>query len=180
VGLAAAGRADGDLVRATARLTLPARQRSWRPGRARRSYGRWTPGICQICARHIEEDPDRAASTVARRDHVDGRKGAIRGGSRISPDYPNVLGYARHMVDRSGGSDSDTAAGLSWNQADRRAYIRIAALLRERITTGELAGGQATPSITRLCADHGVARQTAAHALRVLQDANLGCTHLPG
>jgi DNA-binding GntR family transcriptional regulator len=77
------------------------------------------------------------------------------------------------MLDRSGGSDSDTAAGLSWNQADPRAYIRIAALLRERITTGELAGGQATPSITRLCADHGVARQTAAHALRVLQDAKL-------
>ena len=30
-----------------------------------------------------------------------------------------------------------------------------------------------TPSITRLCADHGVARQTAAHALHVLQDAGL-------
>src|SRR5271166_6338815 len=37
----------------------------------------------------------------------------------------------------------------------------------------ELAPGHATPSITRLCADHGVARQTAAHALHVLQDAGL-------
>jgi DNA-binding transcriptional MocR family regulator len=47
--------------------------------------------------------------------------------------------------------------------------MRIAAMLRERITAGDLAPGQTTPSITRLCADHGVARQTAAHALRVLQ-----------
>ena len=51
--------------------------------------------------------------------------------------------------------------------------MRIAAMLRERITAGDLAPGQTTPSITRLCADHGVARQTAAHALRVLQDAGL-------
>src|SRR6201982_536275 len=58
-----------------------------------------------------------------------------------------------------------------WYRADPRAYIRIAAVLRERITAGELVPGQAAPSITRLCADHGVARQTAAHALHVLQDA---------
>ena len=60
-----------------------------------------------------------------------------------------------------------------WYRADPRAYIRIAAMLRERITAGALAPGQSTPSITRLCADHGVARQTAAHALHVLQDAGL-------
>jgi DNA-binding GntR family transcriptional regulator len=51
--------------------------------------------------------------------------------------------------------------------------MRIAVMLRERITAGDLAPGQPAPSITRLCADHGVARQTAAHALRVLQDAGL-------
>ncbi|MGH3193354.1 MAG: winged helix-turn-helix domain-containing protein [Streptosporangiaceae bacterium] len=66
-----------------------------------------------------------------------------------------------------------TAAGRDWNRADPRAYVRIAALLGERITAGELRPGQATPSITRLCADHGVARQTAAHALHILQDAGL-------
>lgn len=60
-----------------------------------------------------------------------------------------------------------------WYRADPRAYIRIAAVLRERITAGKLAPGQPTPSITRLYADHGVARQTAAHALHVLQDAGL-------
>jgi DNA-binding GntR family transcriptional regulator len=51
--------------------------------------------------------------------------------------------------------------------------MRIAAILRERIAAGDLAPGQATPSITRLCADHGVARLTAAHALHILQDAGL-------
>jgi len=42
-----------------------------------------------------------------------------------------------------------------WYRTDPRAYIRIAAVLRERITAGELAPGRATPSISRLCADHG-------------------------
>jgi DNA-binding GntR family transcriptional regulator len=65
------------------------------------------------------------------------------------------------------------ATRRNWCRADPRAYIRIAAVLRERITAGDLAPGQAMPSITRLCADHGVARQTAAHALHVLQDAGL-------
>ena len=65
------------------------------------------------------------------------------------------------------------AATRDWYRADPRAYIRIAAVLRERITAGELVPGHAAPSITRLCADHGVARQTAAHALHVLQDAGL-------
>jgi len=51
--------------------------------------------------------------------------------------------------------------------------MRIAAMLRERVTAGDLARGQMTPSVTRFCADHGVARQTAARALRVLQDAGL-------
>jgi DNA-binding GntR family transcriptional regulator len=50
---------------------------------------------------------------------------------------------------------------------------RITVMLRERITAGDLAPGQTVPSITRLRADHGVARQTAAHALRVLQDAGM-------
>jgi DNA-binding GntR family transcriptional regulator len=65
------------------------------------------------------------------------------------------------------------ATRCDWYRADPRAYIRIAAFLAGRITAGELAPGQATPSITRLCADHGVARQTAARALHVLQDAGL-------
>jgi DNA-binding transcriptional regulator YhcF (GntR family) len=75
---------------------------------------------------------------------------------------------------RSAHSEQATAAiQRDWYRADPRAYIRIAALLAERISSGELTSGQATPSITSLCADHGVARQTAAHALHVLQDAGL-------
>ena len=70
------------------------------------------------------------------------------------------------------------ATRRGWYRADPRAYIRIAAVLRERITAGELVPGQATPSITRLCADHGVARQTAAHALHVLQMPG-SCTGSP-
>jgi DNA-binding GntR family transcriptional regulator len=65
------------------------------------------------------------------------------------------------------------ATRRDWYRADPRAYIRIAALLAERITSGDLTSGQATPSITSLCADYGVARQTAAHALHILQDAGL-------
>ena len=65
------------------------------------------------------------------------------------------------------------ATRRDWYRADPRAYIRIAAVLHERITAGELVPGHSAPSITRLCADHGVARQTAAHALHVLQDAGL-------
>jgi DNA-binding GntR family transcriptional regulator len=71
------------------------------------------------------------------------------------------------------GEGTAAAARRDWNLADPRAYIRIATLLRERIIGGELAPGQAMPSITRLSADHGVARQTVTHALHVLQDAGL-------
>ena len=58
--------------------------------------------------------------------------------------------------------ESAAASAVTGTGADPRTYIRIAAMLRERITAGDLAPGQATPSITRLCADHGVARQTAS------------------
>ena len=48
--------------------------------------------------------------------------------------------------------------------------MRIAALLRQQIADGTLRPGQPTPSITTLSQEHGVARQTAAKALRVLED----------
>jgi hypothetical protein len=94
----------------------------------------------------------------------------------LLPEQPlqltTLVEYAQSMV--SGRNEQATAATRrDMYRADPRAYIRIAAVLRERITAGELVPGHATPSITRLCADHGVARQTAAHALHVLQDAGL-------
>jgi DNA-binding GntR family transcriptional regulator len=52
---------------------------------------------------------------------------------------------------------------------DPRAYVRLANLLRQQITNGTLRPGQPTPSITTLTQEHGIARQTAAKALRVLE-----------
>jgi DNA-binding GntR family transcriptional regulator len=56
---------------------------------------------------------------------------------------------------------------------DPRVYVRIAADLRGRIESGELQPGQPVPSITSLCQEWGVARETAAHALRVLEGEGL-------
>jgi GntR family transcriptional regulator len=56
---------------------------------------------------------------------------------------------------------------------DPRAYVRLANLLRQQITDGKLQCGQPTPSITTLTQEHGVARQTAAKALRVLETEGL-------
>ncbi len=90
------------------------------------------------------------------------------------PEQPlqltTLVEYAQSTV--SVRDEQATAATRrDWYRADPRAYIRIAEVLRERITAGELVPGRASSSISRLCADHGVARQTAAHALHVLQDA---------
>jgi Bacterial regulatory proteins, gntR family len=56
---------------------------------------------------------------------------------------------------------------------DPRAYVRIAADLRGKIESGELAPGTPVPSITTLVQEHGVARQTAAKALRMLETEGL-------
>jgi DNA-binding GntR family transcriptional regulator len=56
---------------------------------------------------------------------------------------------------------------------DPRAYVRIADQVRQQITTGRLEPGQPVPSITTLTQDHGVARQTAAKALRLLESEGL-------
>ena len=56
---------------------------------------------------------------------------------------------------------------------DPRAYVRLANLLRQQISNGTLRRGQSTPSITTLTQEHGIARQTAAKALRVLESEGL-------
>ena len=56
---------------------------------------------------------------------------------------------------------------------DPRIYVRIAAGIRARIEADELKAGQPVPSITSLCQEWGVARETAAHALQVLEDEGL-------
>jgi GntR family transcriptional regulator len=62
---------------------------------------------------------------------------------------------------------------------DPRAYVRIAAAVRQQITSGELDPGQPVPSITALVQEHGVARQTAAKALRMLETEGL-LRRIPG
>lgn len=56
---------------------------------------------------------------------------------------------------------------------DPRAYVRLATLLRGQIESGELAPGHPAPSITTLSQEHGIARQTAAKALRMLESEGL-------
>jgi DNA-binding GntR family transcriptional regulator len=56
---------------------------------------------------------------------------------------------------------------------DPRAYMRLAALLRARIESGDLRPGQPAPSITTLTQEHGVARQTVSKAFRVLESEGL-------
>jgi len=56
---------------------------------------------------------------------------------------------------------------------DPRVYVRIAAEIRTQIQSGELKAGQPVPSITSLCQEWGVARETAAHALQVLEAEGL-------
>ena len=50
---------------------------------------------------------------------------------------------------------------------------------RQQITSGELKAGQPVPSITALTQEHGVARQTAAKALHMLETEGL-VRRIPG
>jgi DNA-binding GntR family transcriptional regulator len=63
--------------------------------------------------------------------------------------------------------------------SDPRAYIRLAALVRQQITDLTLKPGQPAPPITRLSQEHGHARPTCGKALRMLEDEGL-LTRIPG
>jgi DNA-binding GntR family transcriptional regulator len=63
--------------------------------------------------------------------------------------------------------------------ADPRAYVRLAAIVRQQIIDGTLEPGQPVPSITRLSQEHGHARATCGKALRTLEDGGL-LTRIPG
>ncbi len=71
------------------------------------------------------------------------------------------------------GNDGDVTS------TDPRAYVRIAGLVRQGIADGRWQPGQPVPSITTLSQDYGVARQTAAKALRLLEDEGL-VSRVPG
>jgi DNA-binding GntR family transcriptional regulator len=58
---------------------------------------------------------------------------------------------------------------------DPRAYRRLAALLRDQITSGMIAPGAQLPPIGELRREHGHSRQTVAKAMSILQGEGLIC-----
>ena len=64
-------------------------------------------------------------------------------------------------------------------QPDPRAYIRLAALIRDEIAMGTLAPGSRLPSIAVLRRRHGHSRQTVGKAMRILEGQGL-IHRLPG
>lgn len=52
-------------------------------------------------------------------------------------------------------------------------YRQLAAILRDMITSGELAPGATVPPIKRLRAEYGVAETTARKAVALLRDEGL-------
>ena len=58
-------------------------------------------------------------------------------------------------------------------QPDPRAYMRLAALIREQIASGKLAPGDRLPSIAILRREHGHSRQTVGKAMRILEGDGL-------
>ncbi|MGH3655650.1 MAG: GntR family transcriptional regulator [Micromonosporaceae bacterium] len=52
-------------------------------------------------------------------------------------------------------------------------YRQLANLIREQIESGEIPPDRPIPSAARLVQEHGVARGTALHAIRVLVDEGL-------
>jgi len=62
---------------------------------------------------------------------------------------------------------------------DPRKYVWLAGLLRRDIENGTLAARQPTPTISRLTQEHCVSRDTARHALRVLEADEL-VWYVPG
>ena len=63
--------------------------------------------------------------------------------------------------------------------ADPRAYVRLAAIVRQQITDGTLKPGQPAPPITRLSQEYGHARPTCGKALCMLEGEGL-LTRIPG
>lgn len=63
--------------------------------------------------------------------------------------------------------------------APEPSYIQLAAVLRERIETGEIGPRQAIPSITYLTGETGLAVGTVRRAIRLLVEEGLVYT-VPG
>lgn len=86
--------------------------------------------------------------------------------------YSTTLDYCRHFTTLCD-HEREWTGTFPRVAEDPRAYVRIAALVRAQIESGQLAAGQPVPSITTLVQEHGVARQTAAKGLRLLESEGL-------
>ena len=56
---------------------------------------------------------------------------------------------------------------------ERPEYLRIAGVLRDQITTGQLAAGDRLPTLPELCEQYGVSETTARNAVGVLRGEGL-------
>lgn len=56
---------------------------------------------------------------------------------------------------------------------DEPVYLQLAGIIREQINSGELEPRRPIPSVRTLTQRYGVARMTAAKAIRVLADEGL-------
>lgn len=88
-----------------------------------------------------------------------------------------LLDYTRRYTTRD--DHHRERAGRHGHVEDPRAYVRLAALLREQIKSGELPPGEPAPSITTLTQEHGLARQTVAKAFGLLAAEGL-VVRVPG
>jgi GntR family transcriptional regulator len=61
----------------------------------------------------------------------------------------------------------------SMDPADPRVYVQLALKIARRVESGEIAQGHPVPSITALVQEEGVARETAAKALKLLAEEGL-------
>ena len=59
------------------------------------------------------------------------------------------------------------------SQPDPRAYVRLAAFIRDQIASGTLPPGGRLPSIAVLRREHGHSRQTVGKAMRILESEGL-------
>lgn len=75
---------------------------------------------------------------------------------RVGQAYATVFSYRSAMTDD-----------------DPRRYTQLAAVLRERITSGELATGDTMPGTRGISDEFGVSIETAQKALRVLEGEGL-------
>jgi GntR family transcriptional regulator len=77
------------------------------------------------------------------------------------------------MVDHFRYSSGNIRGMTAAAQPDPRAYMRLAALIREQIADGRIMPGSQLPSIAALRREQGHSRQTVGKAMHVLEGEGL-------